>query len=158
MNKGFTLIELMIVITIIAFLAALGIPHLFKYKAKAYHAEVAMNLAALHTAQQAYFAQHGKYAQALTGPEGLDWKPAGHAEVGEHNFYYTYGFNADGGQEGVHFFTGKLKTPSTALGKTMVTPAAFVASAAGLLDGKSVADVWQVNETREIKHVVDALS
>jgi prepilin-type N-terminal cleavage/methylation domain-containing protein len=157
MNKGFTLIELMIVVTIIAFLAALGIPHLFKYKSKAYQAEVAMNLASLHTAQQAYFAQHGKYAQALSGPDGIGWKPAGYAEgAGEHNFYYTYGFNSGDAQEGVHFFTGKLKTPKELLGQTSATATNFTAAAAGTLDGKG--DVWQVNETREIKHVVDALS
>ena len=56
---GFTLIELMIVVAIIVFLAVLAVPQLFHYKAKAYQAEVAMNLASLHTAQQVYFAQHG---------------------------------------------------------------------------------------------------
>ena len=158
MNKGFTLIELMIVVTIIAFLAALGIPHLFKYKSKAYQAEVAMNLASLHTAQQAYFAQHGKYAQVLNGPEGIGWKPAGYAEgVGEHNFYYTYGFNGGDTQEGVHFFTGKLKTPKESLGQTSVSGGHFTASAAGILDGKTKADLWQVNETREIKHVTNGI-
>jgi prepilin-type N-terminal cleavage/methylation domain-containing protein len=158
MNKGFTLIELMIVVTIIAFLAALGIPHLFKYKAKAYQAEVAMNLASLHTAEQAYFAQHGKYTSALSGPEGLGWKPAGYTDgAAEQNFYYTYGFNCDGAQEGVHFFTGKLKASSSALGQTSADANKFTAAAAGDINGDKKIDVWTVSETREIKHVTNGL-
>ena len=153
MNKGFTLIELMIVVTIIAFLAALGIPHLFKYKAKAYSAEVSMNLASLHTAQQAYFAQNGKYSTVLNGPGGIGWKPAGYSDsASESNFYYTYGFNVDGAQEGVHYFTGKLKAPKDALGQTSANDTSFTAGAAGDASGKNNMDVWHISETREIKH------
>ncbi len=158
MNKGFTLIELMIVVTIIAFLAALGIPHLFKYKAKAYQAEVAMNLASLHTAEQAYFAQHGKYTTALSGPDSLGWKPAGYSETGEQNFYYTYGFNNDGAQEGIHFFTGKLRAGSDALGQTAADANNFTAAAAGNVSGKnSSMDVWSISDTRQIKHVTNGI-
>jgi prepilin-type N-terminal cleavage/methylation domain-containing protein len=154
MNKGFTLIELMIVVTIIAFLAALAIPQLFKYKAKAYSAEVSMNLASLHTAQQAYFAQHGKYSSTLTGADGIGWKPSGYIDgASEQNFYYTYGFNSDGAQEGVHYFTGKLKAPKDALGKTNADGSSFIAGAAADVSGKNNMDVWQITETREIKHV-----
>jgi len=158
MNKGFTLIELMIVVTIIAFLAMLGLPHLFKYKAKAYQAEVAMNLASLHTAQQAYFAQHGKYTPVLNGQDGLGWKPSGYSEsANEQNFNYTYGFNVEGAQEGVHFFTGKLKAGKEALGQTEATATNFTAGAAGDVSGKGTMDVWQITETREIKHVKNGL-
>lgn len=154
MNKGFTLIELMIVVTIIAFLAALGIPHLFKYKAKAYSAEVSMNLASLHTAQQAYFAQHGRYSTALGGSDGIGWKPAGYIDgAAEQNLYYTYGFNNDGAQEGVHFFTGKLKAGKDTLGKTNADSNSFTACAAGDVSGTNKIDVWQINEAREIKHI-----
>ena len=51
-QKGFTLIELMIVVAIVAFLAAISIPNYFRYLAKAQQTEVALNLAALHAAQQ----------------------------------------------------------------------------------------------------------
>ncbi len=152
--QGFTLIELMIVVAIIAFLAVLAVPQLFQYKAKAYQAEVAMNLASLHTAQQAYFAQHGEYTSILSGEKGLGWKPAGYQGGGkEEGCYYTYGFNVPGAQEGVHYFTGKLKAASSALGQTQASKEGFVAGAAGDVLGKNKMDVWRIDEQRKIENV-----
>ena len=152
-NRAFTLIELMIVVSIIAFLAVLAVPQLMHYKAKAYQAEVAMNLASLHTAEQAYFAEHGQYTTELTGPNGLGWKPAG-AGSGKDTagHYYTYGFNVPGAQEGVNYFTGKLGAPATALGTTAASKEGFVAGAAGDVTGKNKMDVWQIDENRKISN------
>ncbi|MFA5074606.1 MAG: prepilin-type N-terminal cleavage/methylation domain-containing protein [Candidatus Babeliales bacterium] len=119
-NYAFSLIELMIVVAIIAFLATISIPKYFSYYAKAKQAEVSINLASLHTAQQAYWAEHGKYTNVLVGPDSLNWKPQG-------NFNYTYGFNFPGAQEGINFFTGKLKAPKESLGQTNLTEQSFVA-------------------------------
>jgi type IV pilus assembly protein PilA len=158
-SHGFTLIELMIVVAIIAFLAVVGVPQLFHYKNKAYQAEVATNLASLHTAQQAYFAQHGKYTSKLNGPESLNWKPAGYKGTGqEANFYYTYGFNTPEAQEGVHYFVGKLKALKEALGQTAITADGFTAGAAADVLGKGKLDVWQLNEHRDIKNVHNGLN
>lgn len=159
MNKqGFTLIELMIVVAIIVFLAALSIPQYFKYQAKAKQAEVAMNLASLHTAEQAYFAEHGRYTNVLWGEDGLGWKPEGYKGGGKgENFYYTYGFNFSGAQEGVHYFTGKLETNKEALGTTSAGQDSFTVKAAGNLRGNGNPDVWQINESRELKHEHDGL-
>src|SRR5580700_1841185 len=128
---GFTLIELMIVVSIITFLAVLAVPQLLHYKAKAFQAEVAMNLASLHTAQQIFYAQNGYYTSILNGEKGLNWKPAGYSNDGNHNFYYTYGFNVAGAQEGVHYFTGKLKASADNLGSTDASKDSFTAGAAG---------------------------
>jgi prepilin-type N-terminal cleavage/methylation domain-containing protein len=155
-NRAFTLIELMIVVAIIAFLSVLAVPHLFHYKARAYQAEVAMNLASLHTAQQAYFAQHGKYTDVLWGEGGLGWRPAGYKGGGqEEGFYYTYGFS--GGQEGVHYFTGKLNTPAQALGQTGATQDSFIAGAAGVIQAKNSPDVWTINESRTLQNIQNGI-
>ena len=157
MRKAFTLIELMIVVAIIVFLAIIAVPQLFSYKAKAHQAEVAMNLASLHTAQQAYFAQNGRYATVLNGDGGLGWKPSGYKEGGESSFYYTYGFNVPGAQEGVHYFTGKLKAPKDALTGTQVTEQAFTAGAAADVAGKGKMDVWTISEARDLKQVQNGI-
>jgi len=152
-NSGFTIIELMIVVSIIAFLATVSIPRYFNYYAKAKQAEVAMNLASLHTAQEAYFAEHGEYCAKLSGPDGIGWQPQGYKGGGEQeNFYYTYGFNCDGAQEGVHYFTGKLKTPKENLGNTYASKTEFLASAAGDVTGKKVYDIWQIDQDRNLKN------
>lgn len=156
-NRAFTLIELMIVVSIIAFLAVLAVPQLMRYKAKAYQAEVAMNLASLHTAEQAFFAQHGFYTAELTGPNGLGWKPAGAGNGQEAGFYYTYGFNVPGAQEGVHYFTGKLGATKENLGSTSASKEGFIAAAAADVTGKNRVDVWQIDENRKLTNTTNGI-
>lgn len=160
-NKGakmrkiaFTLMELMVVVAIIFFLAALSIPQYFKYVARVKQAEVAVNLASLHTAMQTYYAEHGHYPTVLSGPDGAGWAPAGYRGGGkQESFLYTYGLNVPGAQEGVHYFTGSLETPVEFLGATYVEPETFVAAAAGDIQGRGMVDVWNVDETRKIENV-----
>ena len=158
-RNAFTLIELMIVVAIIAFLAAIAMPQYFKYQAKARQAEVAINLASLHTAEQAYFAENGEYSTVLSGENGIGWKPEGYKGGGKNeNFYYTYGFYFSGAQEGVHYFTGKLETPAESLGASSASKEGFTAKAAGDISGKGQADVWKIDESRRIENVQNGVN
>lgn len=150
--NGFTIIELMIVVAIISFLATVSIPKYFNYYAKAKQAEVAMNLSSLHTAQQAYYAEHGKYSNALTGPQGIGWEPQGK------NFYYTYGFNFPGAKEGVNYFVGKLGAPKESLGATKADSNEFIIAAAGDVSGKNKIDVWNIDQDRNLKNVQNGIN
>ncbi|MFA6535085.1 MAG: type II secretion system protein [Candidatus Babeliales bacterium] len=157
-KQAFSLIELMIVVAIIAFLATVSVPQYLKYQAKARQAEVAVNLASLHTAMQAYFIEHGSYTNVLNGEGGIGWKPEGYSGGGKNeNFYYTYGFNFAGAQEGVHYFTGKLETSKDSMGQCSVEGGHFVAKASGDVYGKGKSDVWTMNESRKLVHEVDGL-
>ncbi len=55
-EKGFTLIELMIVIAIIGILAAIAIPQFVAYRQKGYDTQAKGELKSFYTACQAYFA------------------------------------------------------------------------------------------------------
>src|SRR5436853_6786371 len=115
-KQGFSLIELMIVIAIIAFLAIIAVPTFRGFLAKAKRAEAYMQLSSLYSAQKAYWAEHGKYSAVLSGPNGIGWKPEGyHGGGADEKFNYTYGLAS--GAEGQNFFTGKLGTASSHLSK-----------------------------------------
>ena len=76
-NKGFTILELMIVIIILGILAAISFPQLLGMVAKARETEVQSQIANLVRAQNAYFLEHGKFAkisntQMRNNEHGLD--------------------------------------------------------------------------------------
>ena len=70
-EKGFTLIELMIVIAIIGILAAIAIPQFSAYRTRSYNAAAQADLRNAATAQEAYFVDEQTYCSAtgtLIGP------------------------------------------------------------------------------------------
>jgi len=67
-QKGFTLIELMIVIAIIGILAAIAIPNFISYRKRSYDAAAQSDLKNLMTAQEAYYVDNSTYKDiTLTG-------------------------------------------------------------------------------------------
>jgi prepilin-type N-terminal cleavage/methylation domain-containing protein len=148
MKKGFTLIELMIVVAIIAALALIAVPKFMTYLHKSKRAEVYINLGALHTAEKAYYAEHNKYSNVLAGEGGIGWSSEGQIK-------YSYGF---AGQEGVNYFKGSLEAPIDLLGRySKIEDNSFVIAAIADIDGDGTPDVITINDKREIKIVQDDL-
>ncbi len=65
---AFTLIELMMVVSIIGLLAAIAIPGFMRVQLRSKTAEAKTNLNAIRTAEESYGAEHGRYLAAQTSP------------------------------------------------------------------------------------------
>ncbi len=82
-KKGFTLIELMIVVAIIGILAAIAIPNFLNYQCKSKQSEAKQSLGTISKNQEAYLSEFDTYADASS--------KLGFAVKGETQRYtYTY--------------------------------------------------------------------
>ncbi len=128
-SKGFTLIELMIVVAIIGILAAIAIPNFLSFQLKSKTAEGKTNLAAIRTAEESYYAELGSYVSANASPDAA----LGPAKRTYSDAVASMGFAELGwAPEGQVYFNYGVATAT----------AAFTASAGGDLDGDATPQQW----------------
>ncbi len=69
-SAGFSLVELMIVVAIMAILAAIAIPSFMKFSIKSKTSEATSNLAGIRTCQESYKAENDVYYNCAASPAG----------------------------------------------------------------------------------------
>ncbi len=69
--RGFTLIELMIVMAIIGVIATIAIPSLTRLQLRSRAAEAKVNLAGIRTAEEAYLSEFGSYVALASAPQAM---------------------------------------------------------------------------------------
>jgi len=130
-SKGFTLIELMIVVVIIGILAALAIPRFMRSTTKSKQSEAKQLLKQVYTMERAYRQEYNTYAcNGVTADSSL---PSAFAVIGVDimtNARYAYVMTA--------------------------TPLAFTCTATATgLDDDATNDVWVIDETGNLRCTTD---
>lgn len=72
-QNGFTLVEMLVVITIIGILAALAIPNMTRARNKAKEAEVKANLHVIQAALERFYVDHAQYPAYIGGGDQGGW-------------------------------------------------------------------------------------
>ncbi len=172
-QKGFSLVELMVVVAIIGVLASIAIPQVNKFIAKSRQSEAKTNLSSYYTAQKSFQAEYavydGRFGAIGYTPEGQMRYNVGLAAVG-----YTATLAANGFGSTVTFAqtntaaycpaSGGACTIVNGVGNTApgavagaLTAATFTAQARSFIFVETTADVWSINNNKAVVHVTNGI-
>jgi len=140
-KKGFTIIELMIVVAIIAILAAIAIPNFLSFVSKTRRAEVKSNLEAIFKAEISYFGENNVFSNSFNE---IRWIPVGVAR-------YTY----TAGNE--YYGKSLALNPEPAIVAAGADALSFSAYGWGNIDSDPIIDTWHIRQDRVMVEDTDDL-
>ena len=144
-TRGFTLIELMIVVAIIGILAAIAVPNFLKFQARSRQSEAKLNLKGVFGATKAYFSENASYLCGFCG-----WTPESDG-VTKYHYYAGSGATHTTGSNGCTEAEGGTPASGQADPNPVAgTHGAFTATASGNIDGDSTCDGWSINDHNDL--------
>jgi type IV pilus assembly protein PilA len=181
-KKGFSLVELMIVVAIIGILAAIAIPNYQKFQERSRQSEAKGNLSGIFTAEQSFYAQYTSYYGGFDvigfAPSGVVGYNVGFTGMGALPANVTAGgptcdstctastvFNASCNGVNANYVTwtcSMLNGTYSALPAAAVAPTAtsFTAGAIAKLNPNALAasyDTWTMDQGQNLKNTVSGL-
>ncbi|HRO67559.1 MAG TPA: prepilin-type N-terminal cleavage/methylation domain-containing protein [Pseudobdellovibrionaceae bacterium] len=170
-NKGFSLVELMVVVAIIGILSSIAIPSINKYMAKARQSEAKTNLASLYTANKAFFAEYSLFDSRF---DVIGYRPEGQLRYNigwatpSSTVLTTYGYTTpvSNNYSSTRVFcqnnTNMCTSMAGAAGSVpmSITPVvtgvkSFRAGAGGRISGGATDDVWTITDTKMLENQTD---
>ena len=167
-KKGFTLIELMVVIAIIGILAAIAIPNFKKYQARSKTSEAKIQLSAIYMSEVSFQTETDYFAVCL---HAMGYKPFPDGQASQN--YYSVGFptadnTADltdvvsfdceaGDDKSIWYGTkgGQSGSPDFDKASDSCDQTTFTAAAAANLIIEAdplVSDQWTIDHDKSVKH------
>lgn len=170
-NKGFSLVELMVVVAIIGILSSIAIPSINKYIARARQSEAKANLSLIYTSNKAFFAEYNLYDSRFDvigyRPEGQLRYNIGFATASATNLQ-NYGYTAPisgGGISSSRAFCASNATMCTTMEGAGANPGPntqvqanlreFTAGAAGRIGAGAQEDRWTITQSKLIENTQD---
>jgi len=149
LQRGFTLIELMIVVAIIGILAAIAIPNFSRFQSKAKQSEAKTNLKALYTAAKSRFAEKDDYGDASTAAV---FGAIGYQPEANNKYMYVYGTatwtqKATNTTDGTGGSSVTCSVGSSLVSATNAATKNFTAQACANIDSDAFIDTWMINDT-----------
>lgn len=152
-ERGFTLIELMVVVGIIGVLSSVAIPSYIRYQLKAKSAEAGMNLGEIRAAEEVYKAEEDVYMAAAAAPGGAlgSAKRPWVNNVGFDTIGFTpkgavyYNYSVDTSPASRPTLVDGSGFPS-ATGVSTAPELGYVATAEGDLDGDGITQIFGVTD------------
>lgn len=173
--RGFSLVELMVVVAIIGILAAIAVPNFQRFTQKSKQSEAKSALSAVYSAMRAFQTEWGSY---FTDFRNIGYMPQGQIR-------YAHGFGAAGvglpaGYQGAGITTaggaavqftanaalcaiapyqcvvlpgpGGAAPTNPVAGATSLSASTFIAEAQADIDGDAAQDIWRINEQKLLQN------
>jgi len=149
-QRGFTLIELMVVVAIIGILASIAIPNFLKYQARSRQSEAKSNLAAVFVSETSFYGENARYGSF--NEVGFTLASSSGATTNRYSYRSpaSGGAATSSGTPGIDFIPAAVggNTPENTVHQSGAGGGSFTATATGNIDVDPTPDEWHINDRK----------